>query len=377
VTNAWTAIKDAIMNALAPLAPAWENLKSNFMDLIRTFVGGKDSNESIWKLMGDHVATFVTWVTQQLIPPLIAGINLFVQVLTFVMNTAAAVIKALASAWDSDFLFIRTIVMDTIDTVKDVISKGLDLIGNVCQAFINLFKGDWAGLWENVKAIVSDAIDLIWDWIQMWGIGKIFKFIGVIAGKYKAAFKELWSGIKNVFDDWLTTIYVKVDDAFKGILDFFNGLKSSFFDAGKNMLQGLADGLGNAVGAVVRKAQEVAQSVLNTVKSIFQIHSPSRVMMDVGFFVGEGLAIGMKNTMGMLQDVSGQVTNAATPFSTYSPTSTPAAATQSESSEINHFNFDRLFEGAVIQVRSDSDIKAIARELYNLTQSKGRGMGVR
>jgi phage-related protein len=294
------------------------------------------------------------------------------------MNTAAAIIKALAAAWDSDFLFIRTIVMDTIDTVKDVISKGLDLIGNVCQAFVNLFKGDWSGLWEDVKAIASDAMDLLWDWIQLWGIGKIFKFIGVLAGKYSAAFKELWSGVKNVFDDWLTTIYVKVDDAFKGILDFFSGLRGSFVDAGRNMIMGLADGLGNAVGAVVKRAQQVANSILNTVKSIFQIHSPSRVMMDVGFFVGEGLAIGMKDTMGMLQNVSGQVSNAAMPMQSYSPTpSYTPAPTQGESNEINHFNFDRLFEGAVIQVRNDSDIKAIARELYNLTQSKSRGLGVR
>jgi hypothetical protein len=144
------------------------------------------------------------------------------------------------------------------------------------------------------------------------------------------------------------------------------------------MIMGLADGLGNAVGAVVKRAQQVANSILNTVKSIFQIHSPSRVMMDVGFFVGEGLAIGMKDTMGMLQNVSGQVSNAAMPMQSYSPTpSYTPAPTQGESNEINHFNFDRLFEGAVIQVRNDSDIKAIARELYNLTQSKSRGLGVR
>lgn len=39
-------------------------------------------------------------------------------------------------------------------------------------------------------------------------------------------------------------------------------------------------------------------------------------------------------------------------------------------------NYDGLFNGATINIRSDNDIKMIAREIFNLQQSKARGSGV-
>lgn len=40
------------------------------------------------------------------------------------------------------------------------------------------------------------------------------------------------------------------------------------------------------------------------------------------------------------------------------------------------YNYERMFDGANIYVRSDNDIRKIAEEIYNLTQSKKRSLGV-
>ena len=44
--------------------------------------------------------------------------------------------------------------------------------------------------------------------------------------------------------------------------------------------------------------------------------------------------------------------------------------------QITTNNFDGIFKGAVINVRSEEDIKKIAREIYKMAQSHGRGEGV-
>ena len=59
------------------------------------------------------------------------------------------------------------------------------------------------------------------------------------------------------------------------------------------LMQGLANGIGNAVGAVIAKAKEVASSITNTVKGAFGIHSPSRVFAELGAYNMQGLAIGI------------------------------------------------------------------------------------
>lgn len=49
---------------------------------------------------------------------------------------------------------------------------------------------------------------------------------------------------------------------------------------------------------------------------------------------------------------------------------------QTESILGQTINYEGMFNGAMFNVRSDNDIKMIAREIYNLQQSKGRGSGV-
>jgi hypothetical protein len=41
-----------------------------------------------------------------------------------------------------------------------------------------------------------------------------------------------------------------------------------------------------------------------------------------------------------------------------------------------NINYDGMFNGATFNVRSDNDVKAIAREIFNLQKTKARGSGV-
>ena len=60
---------------------------------------------------------------------------------------------------------------------------------------------------------------------------------------------------------------------------------------------GLSEGLGKAVGEVVAKAKEVASNIINAVKGIFKSNSPSRVFMDIGEDLDEGLALGIEGNI--------------------------------------------------------------------------------
>ena len=55
-------------------------------------------------------------------------------------------------------------------------------------------------------------------------------------------------------------------------------------------MDGIANGLKNAVGAVVDAAKEVGESALNGLKNLLGIHSPSRVFRDE---VGRNIALGI------------------------------------------------------------------------------------
>ena len=58
-------------------------------------------------------------------------------------------------------------------------------------------------------------------------------------------------------------------------------------------MQGFINGISEKIDAAVSKAKEMASSVKNAVTGFFDIHSPSRVMKQVGGWISEGLAIGI------------------------------------------------------------------------------------
>lgn len=78
-----------------------------------------------------------------------------------------------------------------------------------------------------------------------------------------------------------------------------NGVRSAFninlSSSGRNMMQGLVNGINSMRGAVMAAAQSVASAAASAVNSALKIHSPSRLMVESGQYVDEGLALGMEN----------------------------------------------------------------------------------
>ncbi|WP_134705089.1 hypothetical protein [Ammoniphilus sp. YIM 78166] len=376
VSWAWDNIKTAVLSALAPLAPAWENLKVAFLNMIATFVGAEPNASSIWKAMGDSVAKFVTWFSANAVPAIKAALDVLVKVITTAMNLATKVLNAVAKAWNSDFLFIRTIVTDTWNNIKEIFQSGTAIIKNIFEGFSNLFKGNWKGLWENVKTIFSEAIDLIWAWIQVWGVGKILKFIGTIAGKYKSAFGELWSGVKNVFDDYLGRLHSTVSSKFDGIVSFIQGLRNTFYNAGRGLIMQMKDGIENAFSSVLSTVKSLAGKVRD-----YLPFSPAKVgplsdldKLDFAGPIRDSILKGIPRVEASMNHLFAAPTVQPV-YSVGESYSNTGSGSNSDVSQI--INFERIFEGANISVRSDNDVKAIARELYQLFQSKSRGTGVR
>ena len=77
-------------------------------------------------------------------------------------------------------------------------------------------------------------------------------------------------------------------------------------------MQGLADGIKNAITAPIRAAKNAATKVSEGIRSKLKIKSPSRVMMEYGEYTTEGLAVGMEDKIPRLEEVVGTTYNVIT-----------------------------------------------------------------
>ena len=102
-----------------------------------------------------------------------------------------------------------------------------------------------------------------------------------------------------------------VDNLIENIKQWFGNMA----DIGRNIVEGLWNGIKNAKDWLIGKIKEFCDNALGAIKKFFGIESPSKVMRDqVGKFMAEGIGVGfskeMPSVIDEMQDKLAQVTDA-------------------------------------------------------------------
>ena len=209
-----------------------------------------------------------------------------------------------------------------------IFSDLVKIIGNLLVGALNLLNGfvkkvDWKKLADDLwKCLESLVTDIDWngfgaslgEFLSNAIIG-VLTFVGTLFTDYDwAAIMQdlhgilgtaLASMIQNI--DWmgllgaLTTALVGIIVQIPGIIvgsigGTFDFLAALFEAVGLDSVAGFFKGLGDAlrdVGTWLK--QNLVDPVVNWVKNLFGIHSPSTVFAEIGGWLIEGLLLGIKN----------------------------------------------------------------------------------
>ena len=119
--------------------------------------------------------------------------------------------------------------------------------------------------------------------------------------KIIAAASKLWGFIKGAFNGIKNTI----TNAFDSIRNI------NLYEIGKNIIQGLINGVKNMAGAVGNAVKNVASGAVSSVKNFLGIRSPSKVFEQLGEFTGEGFAKGIEATKRSISQATQSISQAA------------------------------------------------------------------
>lgn len=155
-------------------------------------------------------------------------------------------------------------------TIAGVVADGATAIVRIKDA-ISTAAATLTGVWNAVTAAASAA----WN--------------GVVATVQGA-----WNGIVSAVQTGVSAVIQAVSELPGKIKSFFADSATWLVEAGKNIVQGLINGLGSMIGAAAAKARELAGSVVSAVTSALGIKSPSRVFTEIGDFAAQGFGIGME-----------------------------------------------------------------------------------
>jgi hypothetical protein len=89
------------------------------------------------------------------------------------------------------------------------------------------------------------------------------------------------------------TYWDQIKSAFFTAVAWLSGLGSKMMALGRNIIQGLVNGIKSAGSAVWTALKNIVLGGINGVKAFLGIKSPSRVFMALGGYVSEGMALGI------------------------------------------------------------------------------------
>lgn len=79
------------------------------------------------------------------------------------------------------------------------------------------------------------------------------------------------------------------------VIDKFTSFQSSFVSIGQQIMSELINGMSSMETSLYKKAQGIADNITKTVQDALDIHSPSKVMFELGDYTMQGFKLGMEN----------------------------------------------------------------------------------
>lgn len=257
-------ISDALQNAdIEKLARVLFNFITDSINAVSDFLAGTDSYQLGQDLVDFAIraVTSVDW----------AGL-------------AQAIGRFFGEAFIEALDFMGGLVSRIADYFEKKVAEGpFDNVG------LNIVYGIYYGIQDAITNVASWIVENVFNpfingFKSAFGINSPSTVMAEQGGYIIAGLKK---GITDAISS-VTETAKKILSAIKSAFDNF-----SLFDIGKNLIQGLINGVNNMIETAKNAVANVGNAVIDKVKNVLGINSPSTVFAEIGGYIDQGLANGI------------------------------------------------------------------------------------
>ena len=284
--NAIKDVKPEIVTASANAAQALSNLATGLPDssLFDKWFGGDQTLASF----GKDIASFGADMS-----------NYYAKVASIDLTKLAGVIT---QVWS---------LVDLAKGVKGLDASGFTSFGNALKAIANTGISEFTSAFSNstteVNKAVQGMLNSVSDSISNGktlttpGMESVMKSLADVVTKKATEINNsvttLMKGVATTIRNSGPSVKSAMQAAFAGAVGTLNSLKPQFETAGKNAGQGFVNGISSKLSSATAAGKSLGLAALNAAKKALDSHSPSREFIHLGENMGEGLAIGAKNSI--------------------------------------------------------------------------------
>jgi TP901 family phage tail tape measure protein len=333
----WGSIKEWFIQV-------FESIKSTITDV---WDGISTKTTEVW----ESVKSFMVAIWDGIVAGVTAIITPFVNGITNIFEGMKGgltkIFNGIKLYFTTIWEIIKTIFLGAILLITDLVTGDFDQLKKDAIAIFDKLKAAFATVWVAIKLIFTGALDAIkgffkatWENIKT-NAETIWTAISTFFTRTIEAIKTTLTNLPGIiaakFEEFKSTITTKITEAVEKIKTTWAKVKA-FFEGidlkqiGKDIIQGLIDGIGSMFTKLSNKAKELADSVGKSIRGALKIGSPSKLTTELGEFTGEGFVDGLSNSISQIKDMSKQLATAVVPKLTIPKMESPSLAAAGTSS---------------------------------------------
>lgn len=279
ISGGWEEAKNNMIAVWNNILEAGANIWSSIQAIFDSFLlNTKMAFLNVWT--GIKTALSYIWTTISE-----TAVNVFNGIVAYFVETWQNIKQTAIDSWEST----KAAVAETWQNMKQ---GAIDLWNSVKQYFADLWqstKENAINTWKSIKQGVADAWENTKDAV-------VNTAKNIVKGAAQA-WEDLKQGVSNAIE--------KVKETFNQIKEI------DLLQIGKDIIDGLVNGIKGKIEDVKNAVKDIAGSITGKIKDILNIHSPSRVMAELGMFTSQGLADGMLDGARYVDRASSQIADRA------------------------------------------------------------------
>lgn len=281
-----TKITELKTSILEGLSPALGQIADDLVDVFNGVDGAPEK-------LANSVSEMLSGILEQLIAslPKVAEFStqlVFMAAQVIVENLPSivdAAIKMFTTFLDTLASMSPSLIMTITDAVIEMAETLVDNVDMIVDSGIKLIQGLAEGLVEAIPRLVSKIPTIISNLVKA-----LLDNLPKILNTGVELILALADGLIKAMPDLLAQLPQIIADIVKGLIT--QGIPA-LIEAGGQLLAGLFKGMLNP-SVIWENIKKIGNSILDSVKSFFGIHSPSKLFEnEIGTYLGQGMAIGL------------------------------------------------------------------------------------
>lgn len=257
----WTSIKTFFVDT-------WNSIASFFTGIV---TGIRDFFVNTWTSISNTFTAIVTAIQTVATTVFTAIRDFFTTIFTAIYNFFSTIFNSIYNVVSTVFQAIHNVITTVWNAVSGFISSVLSAIWNVVSSIWNSISGTISSvmnaifsvvssIWNQISSAVSNVLNAIRSVVSnIWN--SIKSTVSNVMQSISSTVSSIWDNIRSAVSDKISGIKSTIQNGFDAAVGYIKGLASDAWNWGRDIIQGIIDGIQSAIGWLADCVTNVADTI--------------------------------------------------------------------------------------------------------------------